>query len=299
MGGGINKIKTPEGLKDVLFFKTGVKVYSNEEFQGILNTAVDITETIKAREELKRHRNQLEQLVSERTAELHGLQEELLRRERLTALGEMAHVISEGIRTPLSTISASFFVINERLMEEDVGVKRTLERGNRAIERCYSIVDEFKAFTQADALNKKKTDVDIWLKLLLDQIAEEKGVFIKQDLGAAVCIDIDRERFRRVVSNIIENAWQAENSERITVKSMISFNRLEIEIEDAGKGIGGQDMERVFEPLFSTKSFGLGLGLPICRQIMEQHGGGISIESEEKKGTKVLLWLSVDDVSSN
>lgn len=298
MGGIVNKIKTPEGLKDVLFFKTGVKVYNNEEFQGILNTAVDITETIRAREEIKRHRNHLKQLVSERTVELHGLQDEMLRRERLTALGEMAHVISEEIRTPLSTISASFFVINGRLREEDVGVKRTLERAERAIKRCYSIVDEFKAFTQTDALNKKKTDVDIWLKLLLDKIAEEKGVFVNQDLGAAVSVDIDRERIRRVVLNIIENACQAGNSEPITVKSKMSFNRLEIEIEDTGKGIGRQDMERVFEPLFSTKSFGLGLGLPICRQIMEQHGGGISIESEEKKGTKVLLWLSMDDVSS-
>jgi PAS domain S-box-containing protein len=298
MGGLINKIKTPEGLRDVLFFKTGVKVFSNKEFQGILNTAVDITETIRAREELKRHRNHLEQLVTERTAELHGLQEEMLRRERLTALGKMANVISEEIRTPLSTISASFFVINERLKNEDIGVTRTLERANRAIERCYGIVDEFKAFTQTDALNKKETDVDSWLKRILDEIAEEKGVSVNQDLGAAIRMDIDRERIQRAVLNVLENAWQAGDNERITVKSKMAFNRLEIEIADAGMGIGRQDMERVFEPLFSTKSFGLGLGLPICRQIMEQHGGGISIESEENKGTKVLLWLSVDDMAA-
>jgi PAS domain S-box-containing protein len=88
MGGFVNKIITPDGLKDILFYKAGVKVFNNGKFEGILNTAVDITEIVKAREELKRHRNELEHLVAERTAELQGLQEEMIRRERLTALGK-------------------------------------------------------------------------------------------------------------------------------------------------------------------------------------------------------------------
>lgn len=302
MGGIVNKITTPDGLKDILFYKAGVKVFNNGKFEGILNTAVDITEIVRAREELKKHRHQLEQLVAERTAELQGLQEEMVRRERLTALGKMANVISQEIRTPLSTISNSIFVINECLKEKEMGVKRSLERANRAIRRCYGIVDEFKIFTQTDDFKKKGTEIDIWLNGILDQLSKEKGISFARDLVSGVTLEIDRDRLQRAVVNVIENALQAAQPReegRIAVNSRHAFNRLEIEIEDEGIGIKRKNLEEVFEPLFSTKSFGLGIGLPISRQIMEQHGGGISIESEERKGTRVLLWLPADRINQS
>lgn len=297
MGGSTNKIQTPDGLKDIYFYKSGVKIYKDGEFEGILNTAIDVTEIIKAREELKRHQNHLEHLVAERTAELQGLQEEMIRRERLTALGKMANVISQELRTPLSTISNSIFILNESFREKKVGIERSLERVNRAIRRCYNIVDEFKIFTQTDDIEKCPTEIDAWLNRILDKLSEKKGVPIVRELNSGVTLDINRERIRRAIVNVIENAWQAgqtRNANRIFIRSQLAFNRLEIEIEDRGVGIKRKDLEEVLKPLFSTKSFGLGLGLPTTRQIVEQHGGGISIDSEEKRGTKVLLWLPVD-----
>jgi PAS domain S-box-containing protein len=298
MGGIVNKIITPDGLKDILFYKTGVKVYKQGRFEGILNTAVDITEIIKAREELKRHQNQLEQLVMERTAELQGVQEEMLRRERLTALGKMADVISQEIRSPLSTISQSLFVIRERLKDRDIGVQRSIDRAGRAIRRCYSIVDEFKDLTHTDPLKKKPTDIDAWMHGLLDEFAGKKKMNVVRRLESGATVDMDSNRLKRAVMNIIENARQAvqgSDAGRIVVKSQLAFNRLEIEISDEGAGIPRQDLEKIFEPLYSTKSFGLGLGLSISRQIVAAHGGGISVESEEKIGTKVLLWFPVEE----
>ena len=67
--------------------------------------------------------------------------------------------------------------------------------------------------------------------------------------------------------------------------------RIEVVFEDRGPGIAPDVYERIFEPLFSTKSFGVGLGLPVVKQIMEQHGGGIEIETDEGRGTAVCLWL--------
>jgi len=78
---------------------------------------------------------------------------------------------------------------------------------------------------------------------------------------------------------------------RLTVSSAIRAGRIEICVADTGPGIAPEHMERLFEPLFSTKSFGVGLGLAIVRKIMEQHDGGIDIHSEPKKGTTVVLWL--------
>jgi PAS domain S-box-containing protein len=297
MGGIVNKIITPEGLKDILFYKTGVKVYKQGRLEGILNTAVDITEIIKGREELERHQNQLEQLVLERSAELQGVQEEMVRRERLTALGKMADVISQEIRSPLSTISQSLFVIRERLKGRNIGVQPSIERAGRAIKRCYSIVQEFIDFSLTNPLEKRKTDIDLWLHGLLDELAQAKNMNIVRQLDAGACVHIDPNRLKRAVKNIIENAQQAVQGDDVVdvvVKSQLAFNRFELDISDKGVGIPRQNLEKIFEPLYSTKSFGLGLGLAISRQIVAAHGGGISVESEEKKGTKVLLWLPVE-----
>ncbi len=77
----------------------------------------------------------------------------------------------------------------------------------------------------------------------------------------------------------------------LTVRTQEHDGRVEVIFEDTGPGIPPDVYERIFEPLYSTKGFGIGLGLPVVKQIMEQHGGGIEIESEEGRGTRVYLWL--------
>jgi signal transduction histidine kinase len=77
----------------------------------------------------------------------------------------------------------------------------------------------------------------------------------------------------------------------LTVSTRLARERLEVTIGDTGAGISSEDMERVFEPLFSTKSFGVGLGLTIVRQSIEAHGGGVELSSGQGRGTQVRLWL--------
>ncbi|MCH8999575.1 MAG: ATP-binding protein, partial [Proteobacteria bacterium] len=108
-------------------------------------------------------------------------------------------------------------------------------------------------------------------------------------------------RSRRAVINVFDNACQAmrgegdaetQSAERLlTVRTRERDGRIEVLIEDRGPGIPPDVYERIFEPLYSTKGFGVGLGLPVVKQIMEQHGGGIEIETEEGRGTRVCLWL--------
>ena len=81
------------------------------------------------------------------------------------------------------------------------------------------------------------------------------------------------------------------NDSHLKVKTDRNKNRIEVSITDTGSGVSEDILNKIFEPLFSTKGFGVGLGLPTVKQIMEQHGGGIEIESEVGKGTCVTLWL--------
>ncbi len=104
---------------------------------------------------------------------------------------------------------------------------------------------------------------------------------------------------RRAVINVVINAVQALAEEEspgneLKVKTTVAGNRLEIRVIDTGPGIPDDLREKIFEPLFSTKSFGVGLGLAIVEDIMAEHGGGIEIESVVGKGTEVVLWLPVE-----
>lgn len=111
----------------------------------------------------------------------------------------------------------------------------------------------------------------------------------------------DHDRLRRVIINVFNNACEAmrEDAEKgsgrqdysLTISTRTINDRLEVLFRDTGPGIPPEVLEKIFEPLYSTKSFGVGLGLPTVRQIMEQHKGGIDISSQIGQGTSVLVWL--------
>ena len=117
-------------------------------------------------------------------------------------------------------------------------------------------------------------------------------------------MSLDPDRFRRVIINLVDNAAQAIEGDRermasgasITVRSRVGDDRVEIDIADTGPGIPPDVFQRIFEPLFSTKGFGVGLGLPTVKQIVEHHGGGIEMTSVVGQGTRALVWLPLAQV---
>jgi signal transduction histidine kinase len=116
-------------------------------------------------------------------------------------------------------------------------------------------------------------------------------------------VPIDADRLQRVVINLVENAAEAlgelpaDRDMRITVRTTAIDDELVVMIVDSGPGIAPENLDRVFEPLFSTKSFGTGLGLPTVKQIVNQHGGIIAVDSEVGQGTRVTVRLPLEAVA--
>ena len=109
---------------------------------------------------------------------------------------------------------------------------------------------------------------------------------------------IDRRRLSKVFVNLIENAIQhSPSGSVVTVEAQKVLDGghewVQCAVHDSGPGISADDLPKIFEPLFSTKSFGVGLGLPTVKQIMEQHGGGIDVAPLAEGGTEVKLWLAL------
>jgi PAS domain S-box-containing protein len=234
------------------------------------------------------------------TAHRH-LEEELSRKEQLATIGTVAATVSHELRNPLAAIRNSLATVALRTRDQGLGVEPALERADRNIERCARIIYDLLEYTQPRHLARTATDLDQWLERTLGDRVLPEGVSLVTDLAAGGMVSIDDTQLAQVMNRLIENAVGALTSpawhpdERhprlITVTSAIAGPQLRLTIADSGPGIPADVLPRVFEPLFTTRNFGAGLGLPITRQIVEQHGGTIEIASPPKGGATVTICL--------
>lgn len=240
--------------------------------------------------------------VSMDITERKTLEENLLRQERLATLGRLTATVGHELRNPLGTIRTSAYVLRTGLSNQESRFQRSLERIDRNIERCDRIIDELLDLTRVSQIALESTPVDALVNETLDEQTLPAEVSLHRELGlAGVTARLDRDRFRRAIINVFDNGCQAmsgtdtgSNEKVLCVRTRQNDGRVELIFEDTGPGIPPDDYGKIFEPLYSTKNFGVGLGLPVVKQIMEQHGGGVEIKSEEGCGTKVCLWLPLE-----
>jgi len=279
------------------------------KIRGIVSVVRDITERKTAREELERHRANLEEMVAERTFELRNAQQELVRKERLATLGQLTATVSHELRNPLGAMRPSIYMLKKSIDQDaDEKLVNAVERIDRNITRCDHIIDELLDFTRITDLHKTGTLIDQWLDSVIEEHLELGDVKIRKNYSLdGLRVPVDTDRLQRAIINVVENAYHAlRGSEpgandiaeaRLTIGTRMNGDRIEIAISDNGPGIPEDVLPKIFEPLFSTKNFGVGLGMPTVQQIMVQHGGGVDIGTKVGEGTTVTLWLPARDSS--
>jgi signal transduction histidine kinase len=190
------------------------------------------------------------------------------------------------------------------MSETDGRAQDALARIERSAGRCDQIIDELLDFTRIHGAQPRLLDLDPWLGKVLAEQPVQADIQIETRLGLGHRhVEVDPERLRRAVINLYDNACQAMAERqvsghrgyraRLTVTTRRTPERVELEFADNGSGIEDEVLPRIFEPLYSTKGFGVGLGLPIVKQIMEQMRGGVDVDSARGRGTRFVLWLPV------
>ncbi|MCW8830638.1 MAG: PAS domain S-box protein [Gammaproteobacteria bacterium] len=267
---------------------------------GTLSSGEDITQRKATELELEEYRGDLERLVVERTEELEQTHEELIRKERLATLGQLTATVSHELRNPLGAMKPSLYIIEKKSDKNDERLQQAVACVDRSINRCDRIIDELLDFTRITDLERNIVRINEWLESVIDEQVINKGIRLEKDLFLKdVELLVDSNRLQRAVINVVENACHAmmddcqvvNNNACLHIKTQVNDERVDIIISDNGSGIAEDVLEKIFEPLFSTKGFGVGLGMPTVKQIMEQHGGGIVVNSEQGKGTTITLWL--------
>jgi PAS domain S-box-containing protein len=227
--------------------------------------------------------------------------DKLSRQERLATLGQVAGTVSHELRNPLASIRSSMALIRQLTANKGLGLDRALERIDRNIERCNGIIADLLEFTRRREVSRAPVEIDAWIGETLDEHALAEGVTVVRELASDSVVALDCERFRQVMVNLLDNAAQAMSDESwtpadarqptIVVRTEAAGPHVRLSVVDNGPGIPVEQQSRIFEPLFTTKSFGVGLGLPTVRRIVEQHGGTIAVESAVEGGTSFIVWL--------
>ncbi len=257
-------------------------------------------------EALQRDRERLEVLVKDRTLALEEAQQELVRKERLATLGQLIATVSHELRNPLGTVRGSVFLIANKLLGKDLGVERALDRAERNIVRCDRIIEDLLAYTRTHDLELELVRIDRWLDMTLEEYPFPHDLTVRLDLNSKAEVEAEPERLRRCLINLLNNACDAmkagsseeeDGTKQLVISSRIDATqtRLEVAVADSGPGIPAEELSKVLEPLYSTKSFGVGLGLPTVVQVMQQHGGGLQIQSTVGVGTVMTMWMPLDD----
>ena len=263
-----------------------------------IGSGTDVSLDIKAsNDEVGRLIKSFQQMM----AKLQDARDKLMRSERLSLLGQLTGTVSHELRNPLAAIRTSVAFVRKLPASNDPQAQRVLDRIDRNIDRCTRIVGELLEFGRMKELEREPTAIDAWLNEMLDDQTVPESVTLDRDLKSHAEAQIDRTRFQQVLINLVDNAAQALTDKEwappdsrhriITVRTEAAGPHLRLSVIDNGPGIPADKLPKIFEPLFTTKSFGVGLGLPTVRQLVEKHGGTIDVASEVDVGTTFTVWL--------
>jgi len=272
-----------------------------DETIGTVVSFVDITERKAAADELAVYQAQLENMVEWRTRELREAQDSLIRQEKLATLGQLTATVSHELRNPLAAMASSLYIIKKGGAKPEQ-IDASVRRIETNIQRCDEIIDELLDFTRMARIDMKKLDIDRWLVQTLHELDIPKSVEVQVNKGADHAeIYFDPNRLRRVMVNLVSNACHAMadpdhpdkiiTGAQLVITTSVSDDRASIEVTDNGIGMNEDVLAHLFEPLYSTKGFGVGLGMPAIEQIIKQHEGGIDVVSTPGQGTTITFWL--------
>ena len=249
-------------------------------------------------EQLRGYADHLEEMVEARTAELRAAQESLIRSEKLASLGRLSASIAHEVNNPLQAVRNCLEMAIEDLEGARPIDKEMLQVAESHVRRIRDITTRLLSFARYDSdawgevdLNAITTEV---LTLTRKQI-ERANVKLETDLNPLPCITASADQLKQVVLNLILNALEAmPNGGTLRVSSMVKGDYAVLAFSDTGVGISEEDMKRLFEPFFSTKRDGTGLGLSVSYGIIDAHQGSIDVDSTVGQGTTFSISLPLN-----
>ncbi|MEM7405811.1 MAG: PAS domain S-box protein [Pseudomonadota bacterium] len=261
------------------------------EDRALIVVATDITERKQIESMRESRQEELERVVTERTRDLEAAREELIQAERLATIGRLAATVSHELRNPLGTARNSVYLLRRRV-ESDSPLLRHLDTVEREISHCDSVISSLLESTRVKSPNVGNLILTRMLEELLPGITRPDGVAVDISGCEGLTVVADQTQLRQVLTNLLSNAVQASppgSVVHVAGERAGSTNRFWV--SDQGDGIPADKLDRVFEPFYTTRSRGAGLGLWISRELLRRHGGDLSVHNNASGGATFVAEL--------
>lgn len=232
---------------------------------------------------------------------LQETQERVIRTERLAAIGELSAGIAHELRNPLGAIKNAAYYIKEKvrgseLVRDNPRIGEFLEIMNEEIETSNQIITDLMDFSRVNPPNVSPTRLETVIGEALSRTEVKGNVKVVKELEPGLPeVQVDPEKLRRAFGNLIKNADEAmPEGGTLAINARAADRSVEVQFRDTGHGISDANLPKVFDPLFTTKPRGIGLGTAIVKKIIESHKGTINVSSKSGEGTNFTVRLPIN-----
>jgi PAS domain S-box-containing protein len=267
--------------------------------------AWEIVEFKKAQDGLKTYSEKLQEMVEERTHELRQAQEQLVRQERLAVLGQLAGGVGHELRNPLAVMSSAMYFIKLIQPEMDERMKKHIGIIENEVKNADKIISDLLDFSRIKSVDREPVAASELVRRVLERYPVPEHLTVSVEISPDLPpVHVDPRQIVQVLGNLVTNACQAMPEQgSLSIKAEgrgdESQPMVSIAVSDTGTGILPENMDKLFVPLFTTKPRGIGLGLAVCRKLMDANGGRIEVRSEPGKGATFTVHLPVTGTDMN
>jgi signal transduction histidine kinase len=295
---GINY--TVDGQKLFISLHWSVAPGYEKTLEKVMVSVLDVSARKQAEDAIRQLNASLEQRVEARTRELRQAQQQLVHQEKLATLGQLAGGVGHELRNPLGVINSAVYYL--KLVQPDVDEK--IKKYHLIIEQevntASRIISDLLDFGRIVTPDRQPVSVPALLPRVLARFPLPPLVQLQLKLPEGLPkVYADPLHLEQVLGNLITNACQAmkdcADGGILTISASLKKNQVAIAVKDTGTGISPEAMQRLFEPLYTTKLRGIGLGLAVSKKLAEANGGRITVRSTPGRGSTFTLFLPVKD----
>jgi PAS domain S-box-containing protein len=275
----------------------------------VISIVRDVTERKRIEEQIRQLNAELEQRVEERTRELRLAQEQLIHQEKLALLGQLANGVGHELRNPLGVINSAVYYLKLVQPDAEDNIRQYHSMIEQEVRIAEKIINDLLDFNRNVTADRERVSVSELVQHVLSTIPVPQSVEVTLKLPDDLpMIFVDNRQIQQVLGNLILNAYQAMRTSlqwrqaglevtpeggTLTISARKQQQMVSISVQDSGVGIPPENMLKLFEPLFTTRAKGIGMGLAISRKLMEANYGRIEVESEPGKGSTFTLVLPI------
>ena len=249
-------------------------------------------ELAQDRHDLEEINQSLEIRVGSRTKELRVALSEMIKKERLAAIGQMASIVSHEIRNPLAVMANALYLIKARVGEEaDPKLLKNIAVIEQEIKQANGIIEEILGYARSRDQIFSVVDLNLYMKEIMASYPIPNNIVVTAEYSdIRLPVRIDAEEIKQAVRNIIGNSLEVmPTGGKLLIKTKLEGAGARMSIRDSGPGIPKDIQEKIFNPFFTTKARGTGLGLAVVKKAAARNNADIILRSEEGKGTKISM----------